>query len=137
MTINAIRLAVDGTVTEHDLSTIEAEKDYMRIPVLLDADLMEGFGFQNAALDAAHIWAYCDEEGRLTGKEVNPVASIMLGHISPYPALVGPIVFVAEDIYDEETDEETANPPLSAEQIETIKSEAAQALDFARMLDLV
>lgn len=131
MSINAIRLAEDGTITQHDLADTGA-KGWKQIPALLDAETMEGFGILNAALNEAGIWAYCDEEGRLTGRPVNPAASIVLGHIAPYPPLVGPIVFVAED-----TEDGTSNPPLTQDQIDIIENEVRSGVLFAQVFDLL
>lgn len=127
MSINAIRIDVDGTVTTHDLDTVDKGKHFSPLGSLVGGYL-EGFG-TTEPVENLGLWAYCNEEGRLEGLPYNPVAAIVCGHVPPLAdGLVGPIVFAAPDIYDEETDEEIANPPLTEEQIEGIRTLAAQAL---------
>lgn len=132
MTINAIRIAEDGTVTEHTLAEISNQSlDSLQTLV---GGWIEGISSTNGVIENDGMWAYCHEEGRLIGLEVNATASIMFGHTYPYPPLVGPIVVTHVDDYDEETDKETSNPPLTPEQIALVTEKARAAQTIARAL---
>ena len=129
MAINALTIAPDGTVAEHDLSTLPGEYDFQRMGSLVGG-YIEGFG-TSAPVEDLGLWAYCNEEGWLIDLPENPVASIVCGHVreNAMPPLMGTILFTAPDLYDEETHEETSNPPLSQEQIDGLNALARSAWD--------
>ena len=119
MSTNAIKIDVDGTVTEHTVNNL---KDMQA----LVGGWLEGFGVGEVVEDLG-LWAYCNEEGRLEGLPQNPAASMVCGH--PVMSLVGPVIFTRPDLYDDEGNA-TSNPPLSEDQIRAIKGmvKAAQIL---------
>jgi hypothetical protein len=120
MSTNVIRIAEDGTVTEHDTETMsEHGPNFRRLGALVEG-MLESLSSANGVLENHGLIAYGNDEGRIIGMEINVVASILLGYVGNIPALVGPVIITAEDTYDEETDTEGSLGALTAEQIEHV-----------------
>lgn len=118
MATNALRIAEDGTFTEHEVPVVDGSH-LQGLRDLIGGGWIEGFaGAYGAIDDTFGVWAYCDEDGRAKGLPENMLASILMGHAAP--TLVGPIIFVMPDDMTEDG-EEVGCPPIPAATIAGIR----------------